>query len=371
MKVNQAVSLLRPLGQGGMGRVWVAAHATLETEVVVKFMATEAAVHADAVTRFSREAALSAAVKSPHVVQMLDHGVTAGGTPYIVMEKLEGKDLADHLAAYGRMAPKDVASIVTQVAKALGRAHQAGVIHRDIKPENIFLCDGEGGEMFVKVLDFGIAKAQMTVGSSTTTGSVVGTPYYMSPEQIVGEREIDGRTDIWSLGVVVFESLTGVKPFEGSTIGAITLALHSATPRITAHANWLPPTFDEWFAKACARDPQARFASAREAAQAFEKFGDALLMKGDLATALDAYRRSLAFREQMTKDDNPDSQRDVATSYSKLSIVYSRMNDRDGALTALQKGRDIMEQLVKRAPDNTDWTKDLTWFNNQIASLKK
>jgi serine/threonine-protein kinase len=273
-RVTQAIRLLRPLGQGGMGRVWVADHEGLQTQVVVKFMADEVAEQSDAAVRFKREASVAASVKSPHVVQVFDHGIT-DGVPYIVMELLEGRDLADHLAKHGRMAPSDVANMIAQVAKALGKAHQVGVIHRDIKPENIFLCDanadgdGAGGEMFVKLLDFGIAKRdQLVEGSATTTGQVVGTPYYMSPEQIVGEKVIDARTDIWSLGVVAFEAITGVRPFAGTTVGAITLAIHTAKPKMTALVPGLPPALDEWFAKACAQDPAARFATAREAANA-------------------------------------------------------------------------------------------------------
>jgi len=260
-----------------MGRVWVAEHLTLDTLVVVKFMAKEIADTADGAARFAREASVAAAVKSPHVVQMFDHGVTPDGDAYIVMEMLEGHDLAAHLSKHGPMSPGDVAALVAQVAKALGKAHQVGVIHRDIKPDNIFLCDADGGELFVKLLDFGIAKRDqyLVAGSATTTGAVVGTPYYMSPEQIVGDKEINARTDIWSLGVVAFEAMTGRRPFEGTTVGAITLAIHTGTRRITDHLPNAPVALDEWFAKACNRDPKARFQTPREASQAL------LLAAGD------------------------------------------------------------------------------------------
>ncbi|AKV03610.1 Serine/threonine protein kinase [Labilithrix luteola] len=250
-----------------MGKVWVAEHLSLHTDVVVKFMAKEVTEEADALSRFSREASAAAAVKSPHVVQMFDHGVMEDGVPYIVMELLEGQDLAAHLARHGRMAPTDVAALVIQVAKALHKAHQVGVIHRDIKPENIFLCDGEAGDVFVKLLDFGVAKRSERSASKTTTGQVLGTPYYMSPEQILGEN-IDARTDIWSLGVVAFEALTGKRPFDGATVGAITLAIHANRPCISAHIPDPNGALDRWFAKACARDVSQRFATAREAAQA-------------------------------------------------------------------------------------------------------
>jgi serine/threonine protein kinase len=284
--VTPTLRLLRAFGQGGMGKVWIAEHLTLDTNVVVKFMANEIAATADGAARFAREASVAAAVKSPHVVQVFDHGVTPEGDAYIVMELLEGRDLAAHISANGPMAPRDVAALVAQVAKALGKAHQVGVVHRDIKPDNIFLCDAEGGELFVKLLDFGIAKRDQhkVTSAATTTGAVVGTPYYMSPEQIVGDKDTDARTDIWSLGVVAFEAMTGKRPFEGSTVGAITLAIHTATRRITDHLPDAPAALDEWFAKACARNVKERFQTPREASQAL------LVATGDLAQSLPLLR---------------------------------------------------------------------------------
>jgi serine/threonine protein kinase len=269
-----------------MGRVWIAEHLTLETNVVVKFMASDIAATADGAARFAREASVAAAVKSPHVVQVFDHGVTPEGDAYIVMEMLDGRDLAQHLAANGPMAPRDVAALVAQVAKALGKAHQVGVVHRDIKPDNIFLCDADGGELFVKLLDFGIAKRDQhkVTSAATTTGAVVGTPYYMSPEQIVGDKDTDARTDIWSLGVVAYEAMTGRRPFEGTTVGAITLAIHTATRRVSDHLPGAAPALDEWFARACARNVKERFQTPREAAQAL------LAATGDLAGSVPLLR---------------------------------------------------------------------------------
>ena len=274
-----SVRLVRPIGHGGMGRVWLAEHLTLDTNVVVKFMSSDIAATADGAARFAREASVAAAVKSPHVVQVFDHGITPEGDAYIVMELLEGRDLAAYLSQSGPMAPRDVAALVAQVAKALGKAHQVGVIHRDIKPDNIFLCDADGGELFVKLLDFGVAKRDhhRITTAATTTGAVVGTPYYMSPEQIIGDKEIDARTDIWSLGVVAFEAMTGVRPFGGTTVGAITLAIHTASPSISHHLPTAPAALDDWFARVCARDPKGRYQTAREASQGLlEALGDAV-----------------------------------------------------------------------------------------------
>jgi serine/threonine-protein kinase len=267
--ITPTVRLVRPLAEGGMGRVWVAEHLGLHTQVVVKLMAQEMAERPDGAERFAREAAACAAIKSPHVVQVFDHGRTADGVPYIVMELLEGKDLAAHLAAHGRMAPADVLALVVQVGRALSKAHKAGIIHRDIKPENIFLCDVEDGQIFVKLLDFGTAKCDGPSTTRTTVpGQIMGTPHYMSPEQTIGS-ELDERSDIWSLGVVVFEALTGKKPFDGPSLGAITMAIHGPLPSLVAHGPALPPALDEWFARACAQRPEDRFGSVREATDAF------------------------------------------------------------------------------------------------------
>lgn len=252
-----------------MGRVWVAEHLGLHTQVVVKLMAEEMEARPDGAERFAREAAACAAIKSPHVVQIFDHGLTAAGVPYIVMELLEGKDLGAYLAEKGRMEPALVLALVTQMGKALSKAHKASIVHRDIKPDNIFLCDTDDGQIFVKLLDFGTAKKEGPSSSRTTVpGQIMGTPYYMSPEQSVG-GEIDERSDIWSLGVVVFEALTGRKPFDGVSVGAITIAIHGVLPKMTELVPELPALVDEWFARACAQLPKDRFASVREATNAF------------------------------------------------------------------------------------------------------
>jgi serine/threonine-protein kinase len=276
--VTPSVRLVRPLAQGGMGTVWIAEHLVLDTNVVVKLMAKELESSAEGAARFAREAAVAAAVKSPHVVQVFDSGVTKDGVAYIVMELLEGHDLGAEITAKGRMAPHTVAVVVAQLAKALAKAHRVGVVHRDLKPDNVFLCDVEGGEPFVKLLDFGTAKDEKRAAPyATTLGQLIGTPYYMSPEQILGE-EIDARSDIWSLGVLAFEALTGRRPFEGITVGAITLAIHTTVPRMTDVVPELPAALDDWFALCCARDAAERFQNARAAANAFARAlgGDAL-----------------------------------------------------------------------------------------------
>src|SRR5262249_24521639 len=158
--------------------------------------------------------------------------------------------------------------IMQQVAKALSKVHSAGLLHRDIKPDNIFLCNtDEDGEVYVKLLDFGIAKSHSdaqrdgTLDGETKTGQVVGTPYYMSPEQVTAQKALDLRSDLWSLGVVAFEALTATRPFDGPSFGALAVKIATGSPpKPTDVSPGLPPALDAWFAKACARDPQARFA---------------------------------------------------------------------------------------------------------------
>ena len=250
-----------------MGAVWVAEHLALRTQVVVKFILGELASNPDALSRFEREAAAASQVKSPHVVQTFDHGCTKEGLPYIVMELLEGEDLGDYLDRHRRMEPQTVLSLVSQLSRALDRAHVKGIVHRDIKPNNIFLSEGEAGEFFVKLLDFGIAKGvdSVRLDSATRTGTVMGSPFYMSPEQIVGAKEIGPRSDLWAVGVVAFEALTGVRPFEADSVGALALQIHAGErPRPTEKNPSLPATVDEWFEKACAREIDDRYGSARE-----------------------------------------------------------------------------------------------------------
>jgi serine/threonine-protein kinase len=268
MLVTPKLRLVRQLGAGGMGAVWLADHLALNTQVVVKFVSDKLVWSPEAVARFSREAGAASQVKSPHVVQMLDHGVTDQGIPYIVMELLEGHDLADHLTPAG-LPPREVVPIITQLCRALSRAHERGIVHRDIKPSNIFLCEMGGGELFVKLLDFGVAKhdAGTKPGEETRTGALIGSPFYMSPEQLMGEKGVDFRSDLWSLGVLTFEALTGQRPFGGETVGALTMQVHAPKlPRPTQKNPALPPAIDAWFEKACARDPAERFSGAKELA---------------------------------------------------------------------------------------------------------
>jgi serine/threonine-protein kinase len=276
-----------------MGVLWVAKHRALGSEVVVKFLNDELTDGPSAAKRIAREAALAARVKSPHVVQVLDHGVSEG-TPFIVMELLEGCDLRAHLEARGVLTPEETIVIARQLAKALAKAHSAGVVHQDVKPSNIFLCD-VAGEVFVKLLDFGLARrCASSERSSTESEHCAGTPAYMSPEQILGGK-VDASSDVWSLGVVAFQCLTGRRPFQGETFGAVALAIHTLPlSRLTDINTQLPAAIDAWFARACSRPPAQRFGSAIDAVDAMSAAlqTDAARVDGPVAVAGQPERRN-------------------------------------------------------------------------------
>jgi serine/threonine-protein kinase len=277
--------LVRRLGQGGMGSVWHAEHLTLNSPVALKLIEPGTTEDPDALQRFLREARTAAALRSPHVVQILDYGVD-GDTPYIAMELLEGESLAERLARLGRLTPLQTARVVQHVARAIGRAHDAGIIHRDLKPENVFIVDNDDEEV-VKVLDFGIAKSTMpsaggtSAAGATRTGALLGTPYYMSPEQAEAVKALDHRTDIWSLGVLAHKCLVGTHPFKGESLGQLILAICSHPLPVPSNNAQVPDGFDAWFARACARSASDRFDSAKQAASEFARLCDAFPASGE------------------------------------------------------------------------------------------
>jgi serine/threonine-protein kinase len=253
-----------------MGSVWRAQHLDLDAPVAVKLLDPSIATNAEGIARFHREAQAASALRSPHVVQILDRGLDeATQQPFIVMELMEGESLSARIARLGLLSPEQTARIVTHIARALGRAHDAGIVHRDLKPDNVFLVLNEDEEV-AKVLDFGIAKSdrhRLDTDSQTRTGAVMGTPYYMSPEQISGSKNVDHRTDIWALGVIACECLTGRRPFDAETIGGLALKICAEPLPVPSRLGPVSPEFDVWFSRATARDQNLRFRSAREAAE--------------------------------------------------------------------------------------------------------
>jgi serine/threonine-protein kinase len=253
-----------------MGSVWEGRHVTLGTRVAIKFIDSEYAESKEARSRFDTEARAAAALQSKHAIQIHDHGVTEDERPYMVMELLTGEPLDDRIERQRRITLQETARILGQVCRALQRAHEAGIIHRDLKPENIFLVRSpDDDDEIAKVLDFGIAKTSGGIdGSNTKTGAMLGTPYYMSPEQAQGTRAVDARSDLWSLAVIAFQALSGKLPFESEALGDLLVKIIVAPiPSPREFAPDLPPSFEAWWQRASQRDPAQRFQSARELAE--------------------------------------------------------------------------------------------------------
>jgi eukaryotic-like serine/threonine-protein kinase len=265
--LNGRYRLLFPIGEGGMGAVWRARQIQLDADVAIKVLHAKTAEGAGAISRFKREAKAAAALRSPHVVQVVDCDVDeVTGTAFIAMELLEGESLAARLVRTGKLGPEETARWISHVARALTRAHAAGVVHRDLKPANIFIVRNEDEEL-AKVLDFGIAKlVGQHSDTATATGSLLGTPHYMSPEQIDPSRTVDFRADLWSLAVIACECLTGRRPFEGDTLASLAMKIALGRYDLPSSLGPVPRDFDAWFVKGTEVDPKRRFDSALELA---------------------------------------------------------------------------------------------------------
>ena len=256
------------LGRGAMGTVWAATHATLGQRVAIKLIAADQSRSQEARQRFSLEAKAAARLKSRHAVQVYDDGETPEGVPYIVMEYLEGETLEARLERQHDLGLPEAIRITSHVGRALAKAHARGIVHRDLKSGNVFIAKTDDDEYgwIAKVLDFGVAKlADMASASTTKTGTLVGTPLFMSPEQIRGASHVDHRADLYSLGIVFYNMVTGIHAFNGPSYSDVLVAICTEPlPDIREKAPWLPETVGEWFAKACARDVVDRFQSADE-----------------------------------------------------------------------------------------------------------
>ncbi len=272
--------LLEVLGKGGMGVVYRGEHALLGRQAAIKVLRTELSRRADIVARFFNEARATSQVSHPSIVSCLDFGHDRGGSAFIVMELLEGENLRDRLDELERVPWPRAVTIARQVASALGAAHRLGVVHRDLKPDNVFLvedADVVGGER-AKVLDFGIAKLADETGVGnvfrTRTGSLIGTPVYMSPEQCRGAGEVDERTDIYSLGCVLYQMVCGRPPFVGQGHGDL-ITMHMTVP--PEPPRQLEATVPEWLEhvilRMLAKNPDQRYGDMAEVIADLERLG--------------------------------------------------------------------------------------------------
>ncbi|HTQ04059.1 MAG TPA: serine/threonine-protein kinase [Polyangiaceae bacterium] len=267
--------IVRLIGEGGMGAVFEGENVRISRRVAIKVLHGAALSNAETVQRFEREAQAAGRIGSEHILEILDLGVLADGERYMVMEFLAGEPLSARIRRFGRMTPEQIAPLVRQALVGLGAAHAAGIVHRDLKPDNIFVLNERSGiRDYVKLIDFGISKFNALGGdmSMTRTGAVMGTPFYMSPEQAKGSGQVDARTDLYAMGVILYEAVTGEVPFTANTFNELMfkIVLSDPTP-LTQVLPEIDPNFAALVSRAMAREAAQRFASADEMIRAIDE----------------------------------------------------------------------------------------------------
>jgi len=300
-------TILRRLGEGGMGEVYLAEHKHIARRAAIKLLLPELTTKSEAVSRFFTEARATSLIRHPGIVEILDCAVHTNGRAYIIMEFLDGESLAHALERVGSFSSQAAAGlrVCAEVASALAAAHAKGIVHRDLKPDNVFLAVGSGphgGEngLRVKILDFGIAKLAAEGQASlqrTRTGSLLGTPVYMSPEQCRGIAAVDHRADIYALGCITYELLTGRHPFDRELPGDLLVAHISETaPPVTERRSELPPEIDAVIERGMAKSPDDRYPSAGELIADARAAAEAVLEEDPDLTAHPALAGALARR---------------------------------------------------------------------------
>ncbi|HEX4338460.1 MAG TPA: serine/threonine-protein kinase [Polyangiaceae bacterium] len=273
--------VVRCMGVGGMGSVYEIEHELTKHRRALKLLHAAMAQNSHVVERFLREASAAGRVGNQHIVETFDAGKLDSGEPYLIMEMLRGQTLSDRIAR-GPMPIAEVVDLVGQACDGVQAAHEAGIVHRDLKPDNLFVIDVEG-RPFVKILDFGISKFDpgKTGGLALTQeGAALGTPYYMSPEQIRGEIKLDARTDIYALGVILYECIAGQRPFEAEALTQLAVLIHvGKPPPLSQLRPDLPPGLADLVGKAMATDPALRVQTARDLRAELERYG-AISFKG-------------------------------------------------------------------------------------------
>lgn len=268
--------IVRLIGEGGMGSVYEGENTLIHRRVAIKVLHAGLAESGEAVMRFEREAQAAGRIGSEHIVEVLDLGLLPNKDRYMVMEFMDGDNLRDRIAARGRMSPTELYPVACQILEALAAAHGAGIIHRDLKPDNVFLLKSRGGRTdFIKLLDFGISKFSQLGGDSgmsmTRTGSVMGTPYYMAPEQAKGARDIDHRVDLYAVGVILYEALTGQVPFNADTFNELLFKIVlEQPPPIEQVVPDIDPNFANIVRTGMARDRAERYATAQQFREALD-----------------------------------------------------------------------------------------------------
>jgi len=270
--IGRKYSLVGRLGEGAMGVVFEAMHLRLHQRLAVKVLRPDFQGYEEVFARFEREARITAQLRSIHTARVIDVDTLESGLPYIVMEFLEGRDLGAEIDELGPLPVNEAVDVTLQVAAAMQEAHDNGIVHRDLKPANLYVCRS-GGRRVMKVLDFGISRSEGEDSKITQSHNCVGTPCYAAPEQLADATQVDGRADVWSLGTVLYEMLSGRTPFQGSVTSVVARVMSEAPPWLGLVRPELPKDLVRIVMTALARQPEARFQSMRDFAAALAPFG--------------------------------------------------------------------------------------------------
>ncbi|MEA2747168.1 MAG: eukaryotic-like serine/threonine-protein kinase [Myxococcales bacterium] len=312
--INERYKLEAVIGEGGMGVVFEATHLGLGRTVAVKVVRGGQSDGADAAARLVREARVVGTLRSPHVAHVLDVGEHEG-EPFLVMERLHGRTVHDLVRAEGALGVEQVAALVIQACHALDDAHRHGIVHRDVKPSNMFLVADETDAVSLKIIDFGISKSLPIDAdgshNETKTGTLLGSPSFMSPEQIRSSKDVDARTDIWSLGIVMYFLLTAKKPFEAeSLLDLMTSVVHETPPRLRAIRPDVPDAVERVVLRCLAKDREDRYATAAELAHALAPFAPPVPRDLALAMPLDrgpvSSNRAPSSRKEIMRGTTPE-----------------------------------------------------------------
>jgi serine/threonine protein kinase len=348
------------IARGGMATIWEAEDETLGRVVAIKFMGRAYVADADYRKRFEEEAKAAARLQTPFVAQTYDHGATDDGVPFIVMERLQGEDLQARLDRVSTLPLAEVAKLASEGGRALKVAHAGGIIHRDLKPKNLFLAREEEAEIW-KLLDFGVAKHEGTASVMTATGVMLGSPYYMSPEQVLGCRDLDVRTDLWSFAATLYRALTGVKPFDGEVASVMRRIATEPVPPPSSIQPDVPPSFDDFFAKALATDRNARFQTAIDLLDGFH----AAMSKRGATSGVRAISRTPGDHDDAPRDRYSPSDRPTISAPLSMFERLDAENEESAPSTGLRFGESRPSLPSDRPTQPNPWIQSTSLTSEQ------